>query len=88
MPISQQQLQVWRDTYHQQVQASLVVQPASTEREKRRTSGQAICLSYCIQSLDFLDNGGLVPQQIEMEIDQVLAKLADTKISYLIEYVR
>ena len=88
MPITQQQMQTWRDTYRQQVQASLLAQPASTEREERRTSGQAICLSYFIQPLDFLDNSELAPQQMEAEIDQVLAKLADTKIYYLIEYVR
>jgi hypothetical protein len=88
MPITQQQLQAWRGTYQQQVQTSLLAQPASTEREKRRKSGQDICFSYFIQSLDFLEKGELTPQQMEVEIDQVLVKLADTKIYYLIEYVR
>jgi hypothetical protein len=88
MPITQQQLQAWRDAYQQQVEASLLAQPVSTEREKRRTSGQTICLMYFIQSLDFLEKGELTPKQMEVEIDQALAKLADTKIYYLIEYVR
>lgn len=88
MPITQQQLRTWRDTYHRQVQTSLLAQPASTEREKRRTSGQTLCFSYFLQSLDFLDHGELPPQQIEGEMENVLARLADTKIAYLIEYVR